>query len=223
MPKKSTKKTNARPKPKPPRQAAAPQAEAELPDSLALKPKQIAFIEHYFRTWNGAEAARLAGYAENSARQQASDLLTNPYIQAAVTERLAELKMSADEVLVRLAEHARGSIVDVLDDTDEINLDEARQRQRAHLIKKLRVTRHVDSEGGVTVRKEVELYDAQAALGLIGKHLRLFVERVEHSGGVRGAGLPVIDASLLSDEELEQLENILQKVNAKKAGPQRAA
>lgn len=54
-------------------------------DELAekLKKKQIKFCGFYIATdFNGAEAARLAGYSEKSARQIASKLLTNVDIAA---------------------------------------------------------------------------------------------------------------------------------------------
>jgi len=77
---------------------------------MARSAKQQAFVEHYLKTWNGAEAARLAGYSEQTAKEQASRMLTNVNVQEAIAARLAELKMSADEVLTRLSDHARGSI-----------------------------------------------------------------------------------------------------------------
>lgn len=159
---------------------------------MTLTTKQQAFVEHYLRTWNASEAARLAGYSEKSARLIGHENLTKPDIQTAIQERLAELRMSADEVLVRLAEQARATLADFIDipapgarahsDATEahaalagwsLNLHKAEQRGKLHLIKKLK-----SGQWG----PEIELYDAQAALQLLGRHHKLFVDRTELTG-----------------------------------------
>lgn len=90
--------------------------------------------------------------------------------------------MAADEVLSRLADQGRGTIEDFISfnegpyPTFTLDLDKARERGRLHLVKKLKY----NSEG----HPEIELYDAQAALVQIGKFHKLFVDQVQHSGGV---------------------------------------
>lgn len=156
-------------------------AEESLADESSDLPtdRQRAFVEHYCQCWNASEAARRAGYSAKTAQEQSSRLLAQPNMQAAIQKRVAELKMGADEVLLRLAEHARGSIEDVLDDDDEFSLSQARKRKRAHLIKKLRTTRRVDKNGDVTTTTDVELHDAQAALLQLGRAHGLFIERIK--------------------------------------------
>lgn len=85
--------------------------------------------------------------------------------------------MSADEVLSRLADHARGDIEDfILLDLGEgrtswtIDLIKAKKRGKLHLVRRLRPTRY-----GV----DIELYDAQRALELLGKGHGLFKDRQE--------------------------------------------
>ena len=58
----------------------------------ALLPKQKAFVEHYAACGNATEAARLAGYSGQYARQNAPKLLQNTTIKAALaalTEKTA--------------------------------------------------------------------------------------------------------------------------------------
>lgn len=140
-----------------------------------LSDKQKVFVEEYLSCWNGYKAAVAAGYAENTARHQASRLLSYDNIQAAIAARLSELTMSADEVLARLTEHARGSIAPFLYTTGSgepngFNLSPDRPLQ---LVKKVSIT-----DKGVSV----ELHDAQTALALLGKHHKLFTDKVEHTG-----------------------------------------
>jgi phage terminase small subunit len=186
---------------------------------VALTQKERAFVEYYLTVWSGAEAARLAGYSAKTAKEQASRLLTKVNIKAAIEERLAELKMSADEVLTRLTEHARASLGDFIDvsppSTDiegaadvveahqvvggwRLNLVKAEQRGKLHLVKKIK-----SGQWG----PEIELHDAQAALALLGRHHKLFIDRTEHTGA-DGAPLAIqfnqaLDAAYADDPDTD--------------------
>ncbi len=148
---------------------------------MALSDKQRRFIDEYLKCWNAAEAARLAGYSEKTARSIGSENLTKPDIEAEIKRRLDESAMSADEVLSRLAEQARATIGDF------VSLDEAAQdgkqvselrfdftkavkAGKMHLIKSLRQ----DKDGNW----RLELHDAQAALVHLGRHHKLFTDQV---------------------------------------------
>jgi phage terminase small subunit len=140
------------------------------------KKKKQAFVEQYLKTWNAAEAAREAGYSEKTARQQGSRLLTNVDIQAAIESRLKELKMSADEVLLGLAEQARSNLGDhiKLDDTGFPAV--AFDQSKMHLIKSLEIK---PGEYGTAVK--FEMYDAQAARVHLGRFHKLFTDKTDHS------------------------------------------
>lgn len=143
-----------------------------------LTPKQRVFVEHYLISWNATEAARQAGYAEPN--KQGPRLLVNVGIAEAIQARLVEKTMAADEVLVRLAEHARSTMADFMDvDGEVLDLAKAERAGKLHLIKKFTTA---DTQFGSRV--SIELYDAQSALTLIGKHHGLFTDKVEHSGEV---------------------------------------
>lgn len=76
-----------------------------------LTAKQKLFVAAYAQTLNATESARLAGYAGNDVTMGAvgADNLKKPLIAAAVkasiAARTAQMKMSADDVLKRLADH----------------------------------------------------------------------------------------------------------------------
>lgn len=173
--------------------------------------KRAAFVEYYIQEWDGAKAARLAGYSVRSARQQAHRLLTNADIHAAINARIAELKMQSDEVLLRLADQARGSMGDFisLDERGEVSIDirKAAEARKLHLIKKLKKTVKRGDWGSETTI-EIELYDAQAAQVHLGKHHRLFAERVEFDWvkELEAAGL---DPNELENGLIEEFERHL--------------
>lgn len=171
--KSATAKAAAKPAPK--RKAAAPKLELEGESAPELTNKQRAFVEHYLTCWNATEAARRAGYSAKTAQEQGSRLLSNAMVDTLVKQRIGELKMTADEVLLRLAAHARGDIGELLDATGAIDLKTARRQKRLHLVKRVSNT-----DKGISV----EMYDAQAALVQIGKTMKLFVDVQEHQGGL---------------------------------------
>jgi hypothetical protein len=135
-----------------------------------LTDKQRLFIEHYLSNGlNGADAARRAGYSEDTARFQASRLLTNVNIRAEIDRRLAEVAMGANEVLARLTAQARADMGDFIkvDKRGKVSLDLKRAQREGllHLVHKL---------GPTQFGMKLELYDAQAALALLGKAHKLF-------------------------------------------------
>jgi phage terminase small subunit len=152
---------------------------------MALSNKQRIFIEEYLRCWNATEAARRAGYSETSARVIGHENLTKPDISEEIQRRIDDQAMSANEVLCRLADQARGTIEDYISfnhaphPTFTLDLDKARQRGVLHLIKKLKY----NSDG----YPEIELYDVQAALVMLGKHHKLFTDKIEHDLSDRAA------------------------------------
>lgn len=156
---------------------------------MVTNKKHLQFIDEYFlRGMNGTDAyqAVYPKSSRESARRDASRLLTNADVQAEIRRRLIEKHMSADEVLARLADHARGDIKDFLKFYDGVNtpfldLPGANERGLLHLVKKLKYNK--------AGQPEIELYDAQAALQLIGKAHGLFKDVQEHSGTVGTYGM----------------------------------
>lgn len=131
-----------------------------------LTAKRRRFVEAYLTTWNATEAARQAGYSYPG--KVGPRLTKTPAVEQAIRARIEAVAMGADEVLMRLAQQARASIGDYLDETGEI--DWLKVKRDGHLIKSAARNSRGD---------RIELYDAQAALVHIGRHLALFVDRLE--------------------------------------------
>jgi phage terminase small subunit len=96
--------------------------------SKKLSLQQQIFVDEYLKCFNGAEAARLAGYSEKTARTIACANLTKPYIKAIIDARIAESQMSADEALILLAKHARASIADVINGHGEVDWNSVKEK-----------------------------------------------------------------------------------------------
>ena len=158
-----------------------------------MTPKQRAFVSEYVIDFNAPQAAIRAGYAKKYAHTNASKLLQYTTVGDEIERRLKERAMSADEVLERIANIARGTAADYLtvDEWGHTSLDLPRMKEegKLHLIKKYKVTK----QGGT----EIELYDAQGALNQLGKAHGLFISKVEHSGN--------INVTDLTDRELDDI------------------
>ena len=164
------------------------------------------FVEEYLRCWNGAEAARRAGYSSRRGAVTASNLLACEEIQAAIQERIAETAMSADEVLLRLAEQARSIQAEYLQPDGTVDLETLITDGYGHLVKGTRW----DRAGNLIV----EFHDAQSALGLIGKHLRLFADQIEHSGP-NGGPIETKDVSDPDERGVALLMALYERIRAR--------
>ena len=149
--------------------------------------KERAFVENYLACWNISKAARDAGYSEKSARSTGRDILQKPYIRSLIEERLRDAAMSADEVLARLTSQARANISDFLvvdeDGFAHFDFTKVEAEESLHAVKKIRakrsrrvVGRGEDAEEWEDESVEVEMYDAQHALEILGKHHKIYEE-----------------------------------------------
>lgn len=86
---------------------------------MELTPKQKAFADYYLETGNATEAAKRAGYSENSAKQIGTENLSKPSISQYIAERQKQVEDSriADisEVLQFFTSVMRGEIKDQFD------------------------------------------------------------------------------------------------------------
>lgn len=145
------------------------------------KDKQQRFIDEYLQCWNASEAARRAGYSAKTAAQIGYENLRKPEIQSEIKRRLESEAMSSFEVLHRLAAIARSdaSAYIVIDKEGQPYFDFAAAKAAGvlHLIKKI----NYDKDGSI---RSVEFHDAQGALVDLGRHHKLFTDKVEHEGNV---------------------------------------
>ncbi len=156
--------------------------------------KHEVFLERYLANgFNATNAAIAAGYAPGSAYTVASRILKLPHVRARVNKVLTELALPAEEVLARLADHARATIAHFVqvnqDGSIHFDFSTTEARANMHLIKTVRTRRRRLVTGtGKGAQEweeenvEVTLHDPQKALELIGKHLKLFSDRFELGG-----------------------------------------
>lgn len=181
--------------------------------------KQQLFAEHYIKLQDATKATIAAGYSARTAGSQGHRLLKNVEISAYVRERteaaLRRVKMEADEVLERLSEHARGSIGDFIQidkETGEPSFDLRGKQKPVHLLRKIKTRRTVTSTGDTetaVTETEFELYSAQEALIALGRHHKLFTDKIQTDDWRRELELLGINPDAVREDFIRFMEKKL--------------
>jgi phage terminase small subunit len=165
-----------------------PDAQGDTPaPAPRLSPRQRRFAEEYICDLNATEAAKRAGYSAHTASEIGYALKNKPQVAALIeqltAERSARLRVTADRVLEELATIAYSDIRHY-------------GVSRKGLLLRTAGAPHEASRAVMSVKRksegfdhtvELKLYDKVRALELLGKHLKMFVDQVDHTSG----GLPV--------------------------------
>lgn len=122
-----------------------------------LTTRQRLFVEAYLVNPNATEAARQAGYKgnENTLAQRGAELVRNSKISKFIEQRVEKAAITANQVLTELADIAKSKWRDFVD---------------------------VRIDGGEIVSTKMRLTDKIRALELLGKHLKLFSDKIEITG-----------------------------------------
>lgn len=148
--------------------------------------RQTRWLEEYEKSGNATQAAKRAGFSAKTARQAGARMLSDVAICAVLTEhRKLRAEQAGVEAADVIRELARIGFSDMrqfttwgvrgvaLNESGGLTDDEARCVAE--------VSQTTSPTGGSL---KFKLHDKVAALTLLGKHLALFTDKVEHSGAV---------------------------------------
>jgi len=162
--------------------------------------RQKLFIKEYLVDLSAMEAAIRAGYSPKTAKQMGYKLLQNETVQAAIQKEMAKrakrTEITADDVLQRFDLMSKANIADYMDvktilikigETEEgepiyEKRDEAILKDLSQMSKEETYAIEAIKYGKYGL--EFKLVDKKGATDSIGKHLGMFVEKVQHSGEV---------------------------------------
>lgn len=149
-----------------------------------LTPKQKLFCDEYLKDLNATKAAERVGYKKRSAAQQAARLLTNDkiqkYVQSKLDARTKRAEVTQDMVVNELKKIAFSNMGTVAKwnhsgvsffDSDDLSED-AKSTVMS-------VEESTNQHGGSL---KIKQYDKTKALELLGRHLGMFKDKIEHSG-----------------------------------------
>lgn len=149
-----------------------------------LTDKERRFVEEYLVHCNAAKAARKAGYSGHCAKQIGHENLTKPDLAAAVQAGLdalaARCEVDADKVVRELAAVAFSNILHFeIDEEGYVSLAEGAPPEAILALQSVRRKKRVLEDGSVVIETEFRLWDKITALTLLGKKLKLWVEKIE--------------------------------------------
>lgn len=145
--------------------------------------KQKRFIEEYLIDLNATQAAIRAGYSPDTAQQTGSENLSKPVIRAQIDRAMAERSkrtgVNAERVVQELAKIAFVNAAEVIDPKTATVKEDALPEDTAAI-----QSVKVKTFGEDGLEREIKMADKLKALDLLGKHLGMFKDRIELSGGL---------------------------------------
>ena len=152
--------------------------------------KQEMFIKEYLIDLNATQAAIRAGYSEKTASQQGERLLRNVQVSAAIQEamnkRSNKLEITAERVLQEIAKLAFYDPRNFFDDDGRIKPISELDENTAMALGGIETLHKIigDEKDGMAVVTKIKLVDQGQNLERLGRHLKLFTDKVEHSGSL---------------------------------------
>nr|WP_294020800.1 terminase small subunit [uncultured Lachnoclostridium sp.] len=159
--------------------------------------KQKRFIEEYLIDLNATQAAIRAGYSPDTAKAIGCENLTKPDIRAhidrAMAERSKRTGVNADRVVQELAKIAFVNATEVIDPKTATVREDALPEDTAAI-----QSVKVKTFGEDGLEREIKMADKLKALEMLGRHLGMFKDRLELSGGL--------------DNEKTKMDDIIQQL-----------
>ncbi|MCU1286401.1 MAG: hypothetical protein JWO13_2751 [Acidobacteriales bacterium] len=177
--------------------------------SKSLEPKQARFVEEYMLDLNATKAALRAGYSARTANKIGSQLLGKTRIREAIAQsmeaRSKRTQHSADAVIRELSYIGYANMMDymTITPTGEAFVDFSKlTREQAAAIQEITIDEAAGGAGDgrreKVQRTRFKLADKRGALELLGKHEKLFTDRLETLSEVQ------VKLREMSDSDLEK-------------------
>lgn len=159
--------------------------------------KQKRFIEEYLIDLNATQAAIRAGYSPDTAYSIGQENLKKPEISARIDRAMAERSkrtgVNAERVIQELAKIAFVNATEVIDPKTATVKEDALPEDTAAI-----QSVKVKTFGEDGLEREIKMGDKIKALELLGKHLGMFKDKIELSGGL--------------DTEKTKLDDLIQQI-----------
>jgi phage terminase small subunit len=182
----AAKKKPATPKPK-----AQPETPPPPADGLTLKQRTFK-VEYLANGFNATAAAKTAGYSDKTAAAQGSRLLKNVKVAAAIAasvgRSLTKREITSDRVLDEIAKVGFRDNRRFFTETGQLIPIHLLGDEEAASLAGIEVDvitglggDEDDDDGFVTRTTKIKMADKLKALELLGKYLKLFTDKVDHS------------------------------------------
>lgn len=157
-----------------------------MKDADGLTPKQAAFVREYLVDLNATQAAIRAGYSAKTAAEMGFENLNKPQIRDAVSKsqqaRAERVEVKADDVLRELLKLARSDVRKMFTTGGSLLPVHELDDDTAAAVSSIEVvTSRIPGTDPVEVEytSKIKLWDKKGSLELLGRHLKLFTDKVE--------------------------------------------
>lgn len=148
-----------------------------------MSPKERLFYHEYLVDLNATQAAIRAGYSEKSAAVLAARLLRKVHIRDAIElemqKREKRTDITADKVIKELAKIAFSDPRKLFNSQGKLQPITDLDENTASIISSIESVTVGNAEYGIGEITKIKLWDKIRALELLGKHLKLFSDRIE--------------------------------------------
>lgn len=148
-----------------------------------LTPKQALFVREYLVDLNATQAAIRAGYSKKTAASQAERLLRNVEIASAVQahmdKRAGAIEISATRVLQEIAKLAFFDPRKLLNSDGSPKPIQELDDETAMAVAGIDIVTKGNDDLGYADILKIKLADKSKNLELLGRHLKLFTDKVE--------------------------------------------
>lgn len=164
-----------------------------------INARQARFVDEYLIDLNATQAAIRAGYSQKTAEQLGFQLLQKTLVQAAIAKRMKDrekrTEITQDRVLREFAKLGFADIRNAVTwgETQIRVIDSEDGATEVYHGIALKASSEIDDDTAAAIAEvsqsaqgiKVKLHDKRAALVDIGKHLGMFKEKLELSGGIQ--------------------------------------
>ncbi|MGX0136321.1 terminase small subunit [Cupriavidus metallidurans] len=162
-------------------------------DTAPLNARRAAFAREYVIDYNATQAAIRAGYSENTAQEQASRLMTNAEVQAAIAKeqkkRVARTEITQDRVLQEVARLAFLDIRKALNPDGTLKNIMELDDDTAAAIAGLEIFEEFTGKGEertfVGYTKKIKLADKKGVLELLMRHMGMLNDKLKLQGDAK--------------------------------------
>ncbi len=165
-------------------------AMAKKNKDTGLTDQQLLFCKEYLKDLNATQSAIRAGYSEKTAQEQSSRLLSNVMVQSEIQrsfdKRANKIEVNADFVLGELLKLANSDLRKLFNDDGALKPQSEWPDDIAVAVSSVEIDEIWEGFGADRVvigqNKKVKFWDKTKSLEMLGRHLKLFTDKIEVAG-----------------------------------------
>lgn len=157
---------------------------------MKLSAKHRVFVNEYIKSRNATDAARKAGYSKKAAKTTGPRLLANAGVAAAIEKALVRATEKAEltvaDVLAEMRRVAFFDLSKVFSEDGALKPIHEMDEETRRIVASIETDELYAGRGSkrelIGYSRKVKIADKMKALEMIGRHFKMFTDKVEHTG-----------------------------------------